>query len=185
MEELRPKEIPDQLMKLMRQQFEALPKIRQLRIDADQKLRKGQYVQSMKLNEKIEDLFNIVVLEYLKKAEQETKTYSLESSKMPSEDVSTCVQLFVTLYMAIDIIDSCIMDVNDTLHKTNKDVSLMMFEDINQLTQMIKAKMEFFNKETKFLKHELWGDITDNMYEMMKNKARAIINKTEKVENIK
>ena len=182
METLKPEEIPEELMKLMRQQFEDQPKIRQLRIAADQKLRKGQYVQAMQLNEKIEELFSVVVLEYLKKAERETKTYSLEASKMPRQDVATCVQLIVTLYMAIDIIDTCIKNVNETLHKTNKDVSLSMFEDINQLTKMIKAKMEFFNRDTTFLKYNYWGDITDNMYEMMKNKAKAIITKTERKE---
>lgn len=101
---------------------------------------------------------------------------------MPRQDVATCVQLIVTLYMAIDIIDTCIKNVNETLHKTNKDVSLSMFEDINQLTKMIKAKMEFFNRDTTFLKYNYWGDITDNMYEMMKNKAKAIITKTERKE---
>ena len=38
--------------------------------------------------------------------------------------------------------------------------------------------MLVFGKQADYTKYPQWGDITDNMYEMMQNKAMSVIRKT-------
>ena len=58
-----------------------------------------------------------------------------------------------------------------------------MFNDISQLAAMAKHQMSLLSNTTKLLDHPVWGDVVDNMYMMMQNKAKAILRKTAEKDN--
>ena len=53
----------------------------------------------------------------------------------------------------------------------------MSFETFNDLKRMVKVareKIEMFKKDSGFTDTPIWRERVDDMYEMMKNKARRV-----------
>lgn len=180
---IKPSQIPDSMLTLIREKFERAPQTMQMRIKADQLQRAGQYVQAMNVNKKIEEMFSATVASLIKESEKEMAEYELTASSMPDADVKDALRLIVVLFMSSDIIDSCLMDLHDIIHKTDKDFTFDKFADVSQLCRLMKEKMNYFRQSSSFLQYAHWGDIVDNMYEMMQNKAKLIIKKTDEAES--
>ena len=79
--------------------------------------------------------------------------------------------------MAIDIAESCLIDINDVLHRTDKTLNYEMHDDLKELSELIQAKMKYWSENSQYLNDNEWGVRVDNMYQMMKNKAKSIISK--------
>lgn len=183
MKKLSIKDIPDDMLRQIRNRFEDDPQIKQMRIRQDVLLRSGNAVQALEWGKKIESLFVKVVDNYIEEAANEVETFSLEEAGIPPEDIEKITERAVTMFMACDIIESCIIDINDILHKTDKDLHFEQFDDIKQLGEMVKSKLDFLQKNSKYMNNAFWGDKCDDMYSMMQNKAKAIIRKRNEDKN--
>ena len=183
MKKLSIKDIPDDMLRQIRNSFEDDPQIKQMRIRQDVLLRSGNAVQALEWGKKIESLFAKVVDNYIEEAANEVETFSLEEAGIPPEDIEKITEHAVTMFMACDIIESCIIDINDILHKTDKDLHFEQFDDIKQLGEMVKSKLDFLQKNSKYMNNAFWGDKCDDMYSMMQNKAKAIIRKRNEDKN--
>ena len=171
------KDIPASLMAQMRASFDNDPQVVNLRVQQDLMKRKGDYLGALEMAKKIEYLYSKVVQAYIELTEQEAERLDLKSCGIPPSDIEKVNELAITLFMACDIIESCILDTNDILHRTDKDMSFEMFNDIKQLSDMVKEKLKFLQANSEYAKDMFWADKCDNMYELMKNKARSIIRK--------
>ena len=98
----------------------------------------------------------------------------LNEVNISAEDKDEIETLVIAMFMACDILDSLILDANDILHKTDKTIQLEMFDDLKDITKLVKEKINYLNKNSKYMKDLFWAYKTDDMYEMIKNKARAI-----------
>ena len=174
---LRVQDIPETMMAQIRASFDSEPQVVNLRVQQDLMRRKGDYCGALEIAKNIEYLYSKVVQTYLEATEQEVERFDLKSCGIPDADIEKINELAVTLFMACDIIESCILDINDTIHRTDKEVSFEMFNDINQLSTMVKEKLKFLQANSGYAKDLMWGDKCDNMYELMRNKARSIIRK--------
>ena len=183
MKKLSIKDIPDDMLRQIRNSFEDDPQIKQMRIRQDVLLRSGNAVQSLEWGKKIESLFAKVVNNYIEEAANEAETFSLEEAGIPLEDIERFNEYAVTMFMACDIIQSCIIDINDVLHKTDKDLHFEQFDDIKQIGEMVKSKLDFLQKNSHYMNNVFWGDKCDDMYSMMQNKAKAIIRKRKEDKN--
>ena len=183
MKKLSIKDIPDDMLRQIRNSFEDDPQIKQMRIRQDVLLRSGNAVQALEWGKKIESLFAKVVNNYIEEAANEAETFSLEEAGIPPEDIEKFNEYAVTMFMACDIIQSCIIDINDVLHKTDKDLHFEQFDDIKQIGEMVKSKLDFLQKNSKYMNNAFWGDKCDDMYSMMQNKAKAIIRKRKEDKN--
>jgi hypothetical protein len=52
-----------------------------------------------------------------------------------------------------------------------------MHDDLKELSEMIQAKMKYWSENSQYLNDNEWGARVDDMYQMMKNKAKSIIRK--------
>lgn len=170
-------DIPDEMIRRIRDQFERNEQIRTLRVRMNLLQRQGNYLQALQIGKSIDEMFHRTVSTYISEAERQYDNISLKKAGLPKQDILHVLHLTVTMFMAIDILDSCLMDIDDTIHRTDKTLSYDMFDDIRELSKMVKDSLSFFGRETSFLDSPSWGDITDNMYRMMQNKAKAIIAK--------
>jgi hypothetical protein len=50
-----------------------------------------------------------------------------------------------------------------------------MFNDLSRLAKMAKEKLQFLQDNSGYAKDVVWADKCDNMYELLRNKARSII----------
>ncbi len=175
---LQPHELSDDIKQILRNKFDNDFRIRSLNAQAQRHLQAGHYAEAMKIRQQIETLYDKVIVAYCQEAESQVEEMSLDQAKVPMEDQKRINQLMVTLYMAVDIMDSCLLDINDTLHRTDKNLNYEKIRDLQELAHLCKEQMTVFSKQADYTKFPEWGDITDNMYEMMQRKAKSIIRKT-------
>jgi uncharacterized Ntn-hydrolase superfamily protein len=176
---LQPHELSEDIKQILRNKFDNDFRIRSLNAQAQRHLQAGHYAEAMKIRQQIETLFVKVQVAYCQEAESQVEELTLDQAKVPVDDQKKINQLMVTLYMAVDIMDSCLLDINDTLHRTDKNLNYEKIRDLQEVAHLCKEQMAEFGKQAGYTKYPTWGDITDNMYEMMQKKAMSIIRKTE------
>ncbi|EFA98148.1 hypothetical protein [Hoylesella timonensis] len=177
MERLSIKDVPSDMLRQIRNQFESDVQIRQLRIKQNLLQRTGNFAKAMELGKTIESLYEKVIDSYIEETIKESDKFSLEEAGIPVNDIKKVNEYAVTMFMACDIIQSCIIDINDLLHKTDKDLHYEQFDDIKQISEMVKSKLDFLQNNSTYMNNVFWGDKCDDMYSMMLNKAKAIIRK--------
>lgn len=170
-------DIPHELMSKMRESFEAEPKIRELRVQQQMLIRTGKYDAALALAKQVDVLFNRVVFEYLENAESEVEKIDIATMEMPIKDKEELMKRLLVCFMCADIIESSVIDMDDILHRYDKNTYMEMFNDIRQVMSMAKEKLSYLQQNSGYLKDLVWGEKCDNMYEMMLSKAGAIMRK--------
>ncbi|MBR1527086.1 MAG: hypothetical protein IJ640_10595 [Prevotella sp.] len=171
------KDIPADMMAQIRKKFEEEPKVQGLRTQQFLFQQKKDYNAALAIGKVIEVLFGTVVQAYLDEVNAETEEIDFKDLEIPVADKEKISILNVTLFMAIDIAESCLLDINDVLHKTDKTLNYEIHDDLKELAAVIRDKMKYWGDNSEYLKDNAWGDKCDDMYEMMKNKAKSIIRK--------
>lgn len=161
----------------IRLRFEGTPEVHALRTKQGYLERKGDYKGAMMIGEKIEDLFVIALDKYMSIAEKEVCVLDSETSDMPEKDKEEMMVKLMVLFMACDIIDSAIVDLNDVLHRTKPDIDITAFSDIQMTADMARKKLKYLQENGDYMEDLVWADKCDDMYEMIQSKARSIIRK--------
>jgi hypothetical protein len=170
-------DIPQELMSKLRQSFDADVKVRELRVRQQMMLRSGNYREALEVAQGIESLFNRVVFEYLEDAKEEVEQVEIAKTDMPLEDKEDLMRHLLVCFMCADIIKSSVMDMDSILHRYDKNMYMEMFNDIRQVMEMSEQKLSYLQKNSGYLKDLVWGEKCDNMYSLMCNKAKSIMNK--------
>lgn len=170
-------DIPQEYLSKIRQQFEADPKVLQLRVHQQMLSRKGMYEDALSVGRTIEALFDKVVYEYIKESERQVEKVDIADMDMPIGDKEKMMQLLLSCFMCADMIKSCIQDMDSILYRHNKDMRMEMFNDIKQLAELSEQKLSYLQKNSGYLKDLVWGEKCDDMYDMLLNKAGAIMRK--------
>lgn len=173
---------PDIIAKC-REKFDASPQIIRLEVNATHLIQQGLYPQAMALRKQKEQLFQQVLVTYQQQISAQVENVNIFAAGLPPEDLQTIERLIVTLFMAIDIIDSCLLDINDTIHHTSEDLFFDHLDDLREMAHMCRDQLNLFSSTQHYYRYAHWGDITDNMYTVMQNKAKSIIRKTNQKEN--
>lgn len=174
------KDIPQDFIKQMHDEVEADPRVRQMRIKQNMAQRGGRFIEAMNIGKAIENLHSLALQAWMEDAEKAYSTIDLQITDLPEADRGTLAEIVITLFLAADIIDTATMDFNDIIHKTDKDIDLSQFEDIQKLSSAAKAKLAYLSKHSTYLKDVDWGEKSDNMYEMLRSKARKLMRNHEK-----
>ena len=131
-------------------------------------VRKGNLQAALQIGQTIEALFSKVVYEYLKEANEEAERIDIGTLNISKEDKAEINTLIVTLFMA---------DFNDVLKRVDDTLVMEQFDDIRNLSKSAKEKLRFLSKNSKLMKDLAWAYKCDDMYDMMKNKAKSILRK--------
>lgn len=168
------KDVPSELLSQIKVKFENDPRVCELRIKQRVLLDGGHYKEALSLAREIDDLYCTVVRNYMSEAEDSVRQVEVAEVGMTDEDKELVDTLGMTLFMASDIISSVIFDIDHTLHKYDKELHFEMFNDIRQLSDMVRAKLKYFSKSSNYMDDMTWGDSCDKMYSMMLSKAKSI-----------
>ena len=170
-------DIPQELMSKIRQSFEAEPKVHELRVQQQMFQSTGKYDDALALARQIDLLFNRVVFEYLENARNEVEKVEIATLNIPLNDKEDLMRHLLVCFMCADIIKSSIRDMDDILHRYDKNTYIEMFNDIRQVMDMAEQKLSYLQHNSDYLKDLIWGAKCDNMYDMMLSKAGAIMRK--------
>lgn len=171
------KDIPDSLLSLIKRRFDNDARVQNLRIRQNLCFRNGQLQAAMQIAEEIEVLYAEVVRIYLEEADKKQVSFDTDTMNLPQADKDRMLELLMVLFMCCDIIECSVVDVNDVLHRTKKDLKITTFDDINNSMKMAEEKLKYLSKNSEYMNDNAWSDHCNNMYKLMQNKARSIIRK--------
>lgn len=176
-------DIPRELLAKVREQFDRDPQVVRLRVHQRVLQERGEYMAALDVAQRIESLYSTVVYNYMKEVEKQVEQVTVDNLDMPQEDKEHIQMLGVVMFMAAEIINSAIMDVDSVMHKYDKDLHFEQFNDIRQIASMAKEKLVFFQKNSGYMEDLAWGAYCDNMYDMIQSKAKALIRKRRNAPN--
>lgn len=170
-------DLPQGLLSKIREQFYATPKIRQMEVTRQMYIRNGNLTAALAMAQDIESLYNKCVFEYMEENRQKVEQVELASADIPVGDKEELMRQMLVCFMCADMIESSVIKMNDILHKYDKDMCIEMFDDIRSMMKMSEEKLKYLQENSGYMKDLVWADNCDNMYEMMLNKAGAIMRK--------
>lgn len=174
---LTAKDIPDGMMANIRYAFDRDPQVMELRTHQNLLMRKGSYRDALKVGEQIDYLYTKVVNAYIEEAKKECEQITLDKAGIPEGDAEQLNECVVTIFMCCDIIETAIMDANDILHRTDKGLQFEMFNELTRLSRFVRDKMQYMRDNSAYAADVAWADKCDNMYQLLRNKARSVIRK--------
>ena len=151
-------------------------KVSKIMIKIQQLKKQGKYYDAIKEERYLEDLHARVIAEYLDAINKDAETIDLNTLNLPKEDVKELNTLFCAAMMTTDMLDTCLRDMNDVLKRHDNTLSFESLDDINSLAKSLNFTLGKFYK-SKFGKNLIFSNETDNLYQMLKNKAAKVIRK--------
>ena len=138
--------------------------------------RTRQYVNALNAHKRLDELreksFEIFIRDY----EIKSRNVDLKDVPMPDNIRQRINMLYIVTYMACDIIESSVMDLNDTLHKFDTTLTVEQFNELVKLSKDVKKKLNYLQRTDNYMNMDAWGDRCDKVYEFMQQKAQVIIN---------
>lgn len=179
------KDIPDELINRIRNQFEGDPRVRNMRAQQQLLIKNHQVMQAMQIGKTLEQLFAKVLNTYIDETEKDAERFDLNAIDMPEEDRKELKILVLTAFMACDMVETAAMDINDVIQRSDKTLVVDEFDELINLAKNARARLEHFSENSNYMKDMVWGYKCDNMFDMLKNKAESIFRRHAKEEESK
>ena len=162
---------------MIRKRFEADPKVRELRVQQQMMSRSGKFRAALSLAQDIEVLYNKCVYEYMAESERQVERVDVSAMDIPLSEKEELMKLLLACFMCADMIETGVKDMNDILHRHDRNLRMEMFDDIRDAMRMAGAKLRYLQENSGYMRDLIWGDSCDDMYRMVCNKAGAIMRK--------
>ena len=163
----------------LRRAFEANAKIIALKQKADTLSNQGLFAQAMNVNKQIKDLWEVTLKEYISSYTKTQESLTLASCGLDRIQQDKVNNILLSLFICCDIIDTGIKDINSILYKKDGSLHFEEFSGIKDLADEVKRKIEFLYQETTYFKDTKMSSASDNMYQMILNKAKKLIREEE------
>lgn len=176
-------EIPKELKEKIRISFDTNKDVMLLRTAQQDAQSKGDFRKALYIAQQLDELWVICLNNYMRKIEADGKQIDLKTADMPESDKEELMGCVMMLFMCCDVIESATIKMNDVLHRTNKDASVVMFEDLRQTLSLATEKLKYLRDKGDYMKDLVWADTCDNVYTLIQNKANSIIRKRKESKN--
>lgn len=171
-------DLPQEVLAKIREEFEANPTVQDMRMQQQMCVMQGRLSEALALAKELDMWYNRCVSRYMDETKSELARIDLKDVGLTDTDMESVMRLVLVCFMCADIIETSVLDMNDILHRYDKTMNIELFNDIRQLMAMSKAKLKYLQENGDYMKGMVWADKCDDMFEMMKNKAKAIMKKT-------
>lgn len=139
--------------------------------------RQGSFASLLMVNQELEKRRVLAYVQYVKDMEQSGYEVDIQSLGLPQEDLDKLHVLYITVFMACDLIESAVMDMNDVVKRHDTKLSVEKFNDLLKLLRNVKKKLTVFDKDSEYLGSSVWMERCDDMYQMIQSKAKKIYQK--------
>lgn len=168
-------EVTPEVREVLRKEFEKDPRVIKLRQEHALLLKHRNYVKAERLRERINEIFEDFVQTYIKETAEEYEKVDVNNIGMSDEDKAKLDATVTVMFMCCDLIETAVAEGDELLHKYDETLRLNLFDDINKIVEAAKQKRRMLNSHSIVPHDDIWGDKCDDMYEMMYNKAKAIL----------
>ena len=176
-------DLPKEVLASIREAFEANPTVHELRVRQQTCVMQGRLAEARALAMELDLWYDKCVRKYMDETKSELERIELKDVGLSDIDMEGVMRLVLVCFMCADIIETSVLDMNDILHRYDKGLNIELFNDMRQLMGMSKAKLKYLQENGDYMKGLVWADKCDDMYEMMKSKAKAIMKKAKSETN--
>ncbi len=138
--------------------------------------RQGKYASLLMVTQEMEKKKALAYELYVRDMEQTGYEMDIKSTGLPQEALDRMHVLYVTVFIACDIIESAVLDMNDLVKEYDSTLSVENFHDLLKLSRKVSEKVDMFEKDSGYQATAVWRERVDDMYRMMQNKAKRIYN---------
>ena len=170
-------ELPQHVRDNFEKAFQNNPKAEELRQVAQNAERLGQYTIALDAAKKLNEARMRAQHNLMHNQEQEVEKVTLLQMGLSHEDLDKINTLTIAMYMACDMIEFFALDVNSILQKQDKSARFEMFDPIRKVGKEARANLSYLWKNTSMFDTEVFNDISDDMREMLVNKAKKVYRK--------
>jgi len=163
----------EQLMKF-HEQFYLGKEVKRLLEKRERFSRQRDYASLLMVNQEIERRRMAAYVQFVKDMEQSGYEVDIRSLGLSHDDMDKLFVHYITVFIACDLIESAVMDMNDVVRRHDKKLSVERFNDLLKLLRNVKKKLSTFDKDSGYLGPNIWAERCDDMYEMIQSKARKI-----------
>lgn len=164
-------ELPQNVRELFEKTINENTKYQALLKEAERAKQRGNYIMVLNVYRKLDAVRLLAQNNLLEKQEQ---TVSLLSLGLSHEQLDKINTLSIAMYMACDMIEFFAMDINEELQKTDKTARFEMFDPIINIGKAAKDNLRYLWKNTTMFETDVFNDQSDDMREMLVNKAKKV-----------
>lgn len=145
-----------------------------LTAQAEHYQRMGNFIVALEIKKRLELIKEDAVENLINTEQSEVRVLKSTDLGLNRKEVDEVNELQIALYTLCDVMDSIILDMNSLLCNKDESVSFTMFDDVKELGERVKQRIEYVEKELGLVKDGDMYKHSDNLYEMVMNKARSI-----------
>ena len=167
-------ELPEHVRRKFEDAFAKNSKAVNLLKRAERANSQGNYVAAMSAYNKLEEARLTAQYNLMLNEKQEVEKVTLLQMGLSHEDLDKINTLTIAMYMACDMIEFFALDVNSILQKQDKTARFEMFDPIRKVGKEARDNLSYLWKNTSMFDTEVFNDNSDNMREMLVNKAKKV-----------
>ena len=167
-------ELPEHVRRKFEDAFAKNSKAVNLLKRAERANSQGNYVAAMSAYNKLEEARLTAQYNLMLNEKQEVEKVTLLQMGLSHEDLDRINTLTIAMYMACDMIEFFALDVNSILQKQDKTARFEMFDPIRKVGKEARDNLSYLWKNTSMFDTEVFNDNSDNMREMLVNKAKKV-----------
>lgn len=170
-------ELPEHVRQCFEDDFATNPKAVNLLKQAEQAKSRGNYIAAMSAYKKLEEARFIAQYNLMHNEEQGVEKVTLLQMGLSHEDLDKINIFTIAMYMACDMIEFFALDVNSILQKQDKTARFEMFDPIRKVGKEARDNLSYLWKNTSMFDTEVFNNNSDDMREMLVNKAKKVYRK--------
>lgn len=169
------KELPEHVKKAFEDSLNKNPKMIRLQQELSRATQQRNFVKELDLRKKIQEIRFIAQRNLINSKEQDVEEVTtLFNMGLPHETLDKINILMISTYMALDMIEFFVLDINSELKKADPTASLNMFQPIMKLGKEARGNLTYLWKNTSIYDTEDFNNKADNIREMLVNKAKKV-----------
>lgn len=138
---------------------------------AEKAKQNGNYVMTLDIYRKL-DYIRLVTQKNLLQRKEET--VSIAKLGLSHEQLDKINTLSIAMYMACDMLEFFALDINEELKKLDSTARFEMFDPILKIGKAARENLRYLWKNTSMFETEDFNNQSDNMREMLVNKAKKV-----------
>lgn len=178
--EMTVEQLPKSIQDKLTETIELNPLIKSLRAKLENARKKHDYVTMARLQHNIMELKRHIESEYMKQNLEMRKRVAEFKCNMSDEDQEILSIHSNMIILLADMLESCVMEVNEVFERNNPAWRIEMFDRLKQLGRECADQIKWMSQETDDFYQLTFADTADNVTEMVRNKVKSLLRKVYK-----
>lgn len=174
-------DVPENIAQMIRMEVRSREKYQIIVKNRNKLLQQRKYMEAASLTAGLKDMEDKAIYAWLEYASNQAVPMNDLIEDMSEEDKETMAAYCNAFIMVSDILETFIMDAEQLIKKYHPGTDFVMFNELNMVAKEAAAMVRMIDqyKDDDFYMNN-YGDMTDNLYEMITNKARSFYRKVKR-----